>query len=314
MPDRPGQTQRHQRRSVTPRRNRQPRDALHPCHGTRTHQPLTLARAAADELLSCLGFTDIQRDADATVTACDPDTTPGLILTRGADLYGRCVAFVGRGPAPRTPHPTRPTPRSSSTWMLLRTNVNHHQLGTGLAYPTYYRNLFPVLRNEFTTTVTAAQAAQRGVWAGDATTTGAAVTTATSLTDDVVILPKLFRSLADYLQLGGGDLSLVGLTAFLAQARDRFFILSTRTLDHRPRCHRRGHRRHSAPHPLPRPTSCSTKSDPGEHPLLAPMGSYRTGCLPASRDIRICPRRHHARSGARRGASPRRAPTRAAAA
>ena len=76
-------------------------------------------------------------------------------------------------------------------------------------------------------TVTAAQTAQRGVWAGDATTTGAAVTTATSLTDDVVILPKLFRRLADYLQLGAGDLSLVGLPAFLAQARDRFFILST---------------------------------------------------------------------------------------
>ncbi|HEY5852699.1 MAG TPA: hypothetical protein VIW24_01285 [Aldersonia sp.] len=193
-----------------------------PRGGTGTHQPLTLARAAADELLSWLGFSGVQRDPDETVTACDPDTVPGFVLTRGADLYGRCVAFAGRGPAPG--------PSGTQVFVdpdLLATTVNHHQLGTGLAHPTYYRNLFAVLRNEFTTTVTAAQAAQRGVWASDATTTGAAITTQTSLTDDVVILPKLFRRLADYLQLGAGDLSLAGLPAFLAQAADKFFILST---------------------------------------------------------------------------------------
>ncbi|HEY5844510.1 MAG TPA: hypothetical protein VIU87_24155 [Mycobacterium sp.] len=94
-----------------------------PRGGTRTHQPLTLARAAADELLSWLGFTGVQRDADETVTACDPDTVPGFILTRGADLYGRCVALAGRGPAPEL----------SGTQVfvdpdLLATTVNHHQL------------------------------------------------------------------------------------------------------------------------------------------------------------------------------------------
>ena len=97
----------------------------------------------------------------------------------------------------------------------------------GLAYPTYYRNLFPELRTEFTTAVNVAQAADRGVWASDVTTSGATITAVSSITDDVVVLPKLFRRLADYLQLQTGDPSLAGFRAFLAQARDKFFILST---------------------------------------------------------------------------------------
>lgn len=43
----------------------------------------------------------------------------------------------------------------------------------------------------------------------------------------MVILPKLFRRLADYLALGGGDVSLAGFAAFLEQAKDKLFILPT---------------------------------------------------------------------------------------
>ncbi|MCM6773721.1 hypothetical protein NDR87_09590 [Nocardia sp. CDC159] len=192
-----------------------------PPHGTRMHQPLPLARAAADELLTWLGFTGVRRDEDETVTACDQDEVPGFILTRGADLYGRCIAFVGRGAAPAA--------SGSSVFVdpaLVRTTLNHHQLGRGLAYPTYYRNLFHDLRDEFTAAVSAAAAAELGIWAADVTLSGAAITSATSLTDDVLVLPKLFRRLADYLRLGGGDLSLAGFREFLAEAKDRFFILS----------------------------------------------------------------------------------------
>ncbi len=193
-----------------------------PLHGTRTHQPLALARAASDELLGWLGFTGVRRDAAETVTACDQDSVAGFILTRGADLYGRCVSLVGRGEPPSA--------SGTQTFIdgaLLQTTANHHMLTTGLAYPTYYRDLFPDLREEFTRTVNAAQSAASGVWAVDRTTAGARILTSTSLTDDVVILPKLFRRLADYLHLGAGDVSLAGFPAFLAQAEDRYFILST---------------------------------------------------------------------------------------
>ena len=40
-----------------------------------------------------------------------------------------------------------------------------------------------------------------------------------------MIVPKLFRRLVDYLHLG--DTSVAGFPAFLDQAADRFFILST---------------------------------------------------------------------------------------
>ena len=46
-----------------------------------------------------------------------------------------------------------------------------------------------------------------------------------ALRNDVVIVPKLFRRLTDYLHLG--DDSMAGFPAFLDQAADKFFILST---------------------------------------------------------------------------------------
>jgi hypothetical protein len=71
-----------------------------PVHGTGARQPLELAHAAAQELLDWLGFTGVNRDANETVDASDQDQVPGYLLTRGADVYGRCVALVGCGAAP----------------------------------------------------------------------------------------------------------------------------------------------------------------------------------------------------------------------
>lgn len=53
----------------------------------------------------------------------------------------------------------------------------------------------------------------------------AKITGLSSITDDVVILPKLFRRLVDYLKLG--DDAVTCFPAFLAGVQDRFTILST---------------------------------------------------------------------------------------
>ncbi|MFI7296108.1 thermonuclease family protein [Streptomyces sp. NPDC050121] len=197
-------------------------DALETHYGTapRVHQPLEFGHAASAELLKWLGFKNVRRDPDETVTAATPDQVPGFILTRGADLYGRCIALVGKGKPPK----------AGGSWInvdvaLLRKTANHHLLATGLAYPTYCRNLFPDHRNELTDVAHKAQKGGKGLWPQDVTTKGAKVTGMTSITDQVVILPKLFRRLVDYLRLG--DPSLTGFPAFLAQKQDRFFILST---------------------------------------------------------------------------------------
>lgn len=78
-------------------------------------------------------------------------------------------------------------------------------------------------------TAAARQARQSdlGLWPKDQTRSGAKVEGMATLTDTAVLLPKLFRRLADYLQLNDGDPSLAGFRAYLAQREDRLFILST---------------------------------------------------------------------------------------
>ncbi len=194
-----------------------------PQGGGPLHQPLALAHAARDELLRWLGFKEVQHDGE-TVTAATPAQLPGYLLTQGADKYGRCVSFVGRGDAPAP---------SGEQLMVrvthLRKTANHRLVATGLAYPTYYLKLFPDLRAELTKQAHAARDAspKKGVWASDRTQEGVKLDALATITDDAVILPKLFRRLVDYLHLNGDDPSLTGFKAYLAQRGDPVFILST---------------------------------------------------------------------------------------
>lgn len=186
------------------------------------HQPHRFADAASSELLDWLGFTNVVRNDHGIVTGCDPGQVPGYILTRTADVYGRCVSFAGKGQAPVSSG----TNVFVDTALLQRT-VNYHQLSRGLAYPTFYRKLFPDLRTTLTEAAKTAQAEQLGLWPEDRTQSGATVATDRSLFDDVIVLPKLFRRLADYLALNDGDLSLAGFPSYLDQQADRLFVLST---------------------------------------------------------------------------------------
>ncbi|CAM5640973.1 hypothetical protein SGRIM119S_04112 [Streptomyces griseorubiginosus] len=96
-------------------------DALETHYGAyRVHQPLPFAHAARDELLSWIGFTDVQRE-DENVLATTPATVPGFVLTRGTDIHGRCIALAGRG----TP-PGDSGREIDVDAALLRTTLNHH--------------------------------------------------------------------------------------------------------------------------------------------------------------------------------------------
>ncbi|MGR4879358.1 thermonuclease family protein [Streptomyces sp. LARHCF249] len=195
-------------------------DALETHYGERDkeqHQPRGLAHAAADALLKFLDFKTVLRDDDETV-ATSPDSVPGWILTRGADAYGRCVAFVGKGTGPVY----------SGYWTevgenLLKRTANHHLLLSGLAYPTFYSGLPEYLRDLLAEASEKARAEGKGVWAVDRTVFGATVTTMDSITHDktgAVILPKLFRRLKDYLDFTGSPASMACFRAFLAGIAD----------------------------------------------------------------------------------------------
>ncbi|PAZ10923.1 nuclease [Streptomyces sp. SA15] len=194
-----------------------------PPRGPELHQPDPFAGKAAAELLSWLGFEDVQRNPHGIVTSSRPESRPGYILTRSADVHGRCVALAGRG----TDAPGSSGRFVNVTVDHLRETANHHQLAEGMAYPTFYRKLFVDLREEMTSAAQQARQAGKGLWPKDQTQSGVKVQGMSTLTDHAVLWPKLFRRLADYLQLNDGDPSLDGFRAYLEQREDRLFILST---------------------------------------------------------------------------------------
>jgi hypothetical protein len=83
----------------------------------------------------------------------------------------------------------------------------------------------PDLRDALTDAAATARATKDGVWAADATTSGATITTLADLTNTIVIVPKLFRRLAEYIALGAGNVSLAGFKAFLASHDDRLYVI-----------------------------------------------------------------------------------------
>ncbi|MEV0415837.1 nuclease [Streptomyces sp. NPDC050448] len=187
------------------------------------HQPLALAHQARDELLKFLGFTNVVRDGDEFVKSTTPDSVPGFILTRGADIFGRCIALIGTAK-----QPAFNGYEIDVDERLLKKTANYHLVDFGLAYPTYYVGFPNHLRDSLTAAAQAAKDSvpKKGVWEKDATTKGAEVTGMDSLTADTgaVILPKLFRRLKDYLDVNPADPSLACLPAYLAGAGDKFYI------------------------------------------------------------------------------------------
>ncbi|RKT04359.1 hypothetical protein BX286_2308 [Streptomyces sp. 3211.6] len=192
------------------------------------HQPRSLAHQAADALLTALGFTSVVRDDPKhpeKVTATTPEVVHGYILTRGADIFGRCVALVGKD--------SQPALNGSLVQVderALKNTVNYQLIKAGLAYPTYYSEFPELLRASLTAAAAAAAAAPepgKSIWEKDTTTTGTKVTGLQSLTadDGAVILPKLFRRLKDYLDLSPSDPSLSCFRAYLAGASDDQFYI-----------------------------------------------------------------------------------------
>src|SRR5262249_3454585 len=142
------------------------------------HQPWEYGRRSAAHLLAWLGFSKVHRDEQETVTAATPAQVPGYVLTRGADLYGRCVALAGRA------EPPGPGGKPiQATAAMLRRTVNYDQLRRGLAYPTYYRKLYVDLREAMTLAVERARPGT-GLWSLDETGSGALLAKGmSSLTD-----------------------------------------------------------------------------------------------------------------------------------
>ncbi len=206
-----------------------------PGGGGQWRQPPEFAVRATESLLTRLGFDGWRRDPDTgTISNPEPAEVPGWIVTAGADLNGRPVSFVlagdratadarwsaggGDGPVALTPD-------------MLGATVNAGQLADGLAYPTFYTDLAADLRDALAAITATARTAGTGIWAADVTTSGFVLTGRTQLETEVVLLPKLFRRLAEYLSLDGPEtgpsagVSLAGFRDFLAVSADAVRVL-----------------------------------------------------------------------------------------
>jgi hypothetical protein len=193
-------------------------------HYAGQHQPLGLATRALDFLLHELGIAAAQFDTLMMNTVDAEDGTPGYIVAREAEKFGRPIAFAFAGAPPEAD--------GSAIFLTperLRQSLNFKSVAEGLAYPTYYAGLFPDLRAELTAAVAIARAAHREIWAEDVTTTGFDVNDLTDVTERHVIMPKLFRRLTDFLRGGG---SVEGFKQFLEALEEDIVIIATGHFTH----------------------------------------------------------------------------------
>jgi endonuclease YncB( thermonuclease family) len=193
-------------------------DALE-THYLGTHQPLKFALKAREVLLSALGITNVQWNPSKTRVVEAQDGVAGYILTRTVERNRRPVAFVYVGEC---------CEQDGAAIQLgttqLQESVNCKFLAKGLAYPTYYRGLFHDLRRTLTKAVHAARQAKRGLWPSDCTISGVLVEDLQSISQEQVILPKLFRRIAQYLEGGG---SIAGFKAFLREKDEGIYLISS---------------------------------------------------------------------------------------
>jgi endonuclease YncB( thermonuclease family) len=184
------------------------------------HQPFKYGHGGASELLNYLGFKDVERSKSEKITSATPEEVPGFILTRFADTYGRSVAFVFKGETSSSDGSDVFLDKS-----LLKKSANYHLISQGLAYPTFYSKLFPDVRKELASSAEKARSKSKGLWSEDKTNTGFTLKNLETITDDVVILPKLFRRLLSYLAINDGSFALDGFSKYLDSLDDKIIIL-----------------------------------------------------------------------------------------
>jgi endonuclease YncB( thermonuclease family) len=184
------------------------------------HQPLKFAHSAGEELLKFLGFKKVVRNDNEVVISSEPEQVPGFILTRFADQYGRSVAFAFKGDSSQEDGSDIHFDKS-----LLKKSANYHLISKGLVYPTFYSKLYPDIRKDLTAATEKARKEKKGLWELDKTNTGFVFENLETITEHVVILPKLFRRLLGYLAINDGSFSLEGFPEYLDSLDDKLVII-----------------------------------------------------------------------------------------
>jgi endonuclease YncB( thermonuclease family) len=196
--------------------------------GSSTHQPRPLADEARDFLTEQLGLSPVNYAPPRNVRVKPPvehDATPGYILSRSLEVYGRPVSFVFAGDPPDTD--------GAEVFLdetLLKESLNYKLIQNGYAYPLFYETLFVELRKALATAAQQARKNKRGLWQHDQSGDGLEVIDQESLETSGVIFPKLFRRLTDYLAETNGGID--GFPEWLEKKREQVQDLATLNFTH----------------------------------------------------------------------------------
>ena len=195
-----------------------------PSGGGVYHQPLELANKAMDHLLDFVGITNVEWDVSHKTVVAANDATPGYIVTRAIEKYGRPIAFLFAGEIDK---------EDGVSFFLsaqhLKESYNYHAILEGLAYPTYYEGLFFDLRQTLNDAVNEARVQQKQLHAVDGTNAGFDASSLASITQDICVMPKLFRRLCEYMVNYGTS---IGFKEKLAESREPVLDLVNQNFSH----------------------------------------------------------------------------------
>lgn len=188
------------------------------------HQPLEFAQGATDFLLKELKIENVIWDNQRNRVISSNDSTKGFILTRKTEKYRRPISFVFTDDVNFSD--------GDEVWLdeeLIKRSINYKLVREGLAFCTFYKDLFYDLREELTKAAFKTRLENKGFYLHDKTTTGVEVTGIRVLEEDDIILPKLFRRIVSYLENGG---SIYGFIDNLKSKPEPILILSQNHFTH----------------------------------------------------------------------------------
>lgn len=165
--------------------------------GETVRQPL--GTEARDVLLTALGFSGItfRSGSDVVVTGSSPESVPGVILTKAADVHGRPIAYLLTGAAADALNNGDSLDVDAA---LLAQTMNHQMVENGMAYLFVYTSTPRLHREALREAGKKARQAHRGVYALDTTAHFTLDSQNDIAPDGQLILPKLFRRCTDYLR------------------------------------------------------------------------------------------------------------------
>jgi len=162
--------------------------------GQNLSQPEPFADGATDRLMELAGIRNVVWSNSRRSVVSADDGTEGYVLARSVDKFKRVIAFLFAGSASEAD--------GESVFFdgdRLKQCANYALAKEGLAYPTFYSGLFADLRAVLAEGAADARTNGRGLYAVDKTQSGFEATSLMSITDQIVMMPKLFRRLSTYI-------------------------------------------------------------------------------------------------------------------